>query len=52
MINQQWMKDIADKLGTKHSDLLAVIRSGKKGAKKRTVKRNRHIEKSNLRNDS
>ena len=38
---QTWMKDIADKLGTKHTDLLAVIRAGKKGAKRRTVKHNR-----------
>lgn len=46
----KWMKDIADKLGTKHSDLLAVIRAGKRGAKRRTVKHQRSKAKNSLRN--
>lgn len=48
---EQWMKDVADKLGTKHSDLLAVIRSGKRGAKRRTVKHNRMQLKKNLKKE-
>lgn len=47
---QKWMKDLASKLGTQHSDLLAVIREGKSGAKRRTVKRNRRKAKTELRN--
>lgn len=45
---ENWMKDIANKLGTKHSDLLAVIRAGKKGAKKRTNKHNRQLQNKQL----
>ena len=43
-----WSKAIADALGTKHSDTQAVVRAGKKGAKKRTVKRNRQAAKKDL----
>lgn len=47
---QEWMKEIANKLGIQHSDLLAVIRAGRSGAKRRTVKRNRRKAKTELRN--
>ncbi len=35
-----WHEDIAKQL-SKHSDTIAVVKAGKKGAKKRTSRRNR-----------
>jgi hypothetical protein len=32
----KWHEKIAEELGSHHSDIQAVIRSGKRGAKKRT----------------
>ena len=49
---ENWMKAIADSLGTKHSDLPAVIRAGKSGAKKRTIKRNRREAKKDLKDQA
>lgn len=47
-----WKKDIADQLGTKHSDTEAVIRAGKKGAKKRTSRHNRQKQKTEIKDQS
>ncbi|MFY3741599.1 MAG: hypothetical protein HMLIMOIP_002057 [Candidatus Nitrosomirales archaeon] len=43
----KWYEKIAKELRSKHSDTLAVIRSGKKGAKRRTSRRRRRLEKKN-----
>jgi hypothetical protein len=42
---------VTKKLGSKHSDIQAVIRAGKKGAKHRTAKRNRRLSKLEARAD-
>jgi hypothetical protein len=41
----KWHERIARELKSKHSDTVAVIRSGKRGAKHRTNKRRRQLEK-------
>jgi hypothetical protein len=41
----KWHEKIAQEIGTKHSDTQAVIRSGKKGAKRRTNRRQRRYMK-------
>lgn len=42
----KWHQEIAEKLGSKHSDTQALIRSGKKGAKRRTNRLRRHRERA------
>lgn len=34
-----WQQKIAEEMGSKHSDTVAVVRAGKKGAKKRSNRR-------------
>jgi hypothetical protein len=41
----KWYEEIAIKLNTKHSDTQAVIRSGKRSAKRRTNRHMRQLEK-------
>lgn len=41
-----WHEEIAEQLGSNHSDTISVIRVGKNGAKRRTNRRNRHTAKS------
>jgi len=41
----KWHEKIAKELGSHHSDTQAVVRSGKRGAKKRTNRLERRISK-------
>jgi uncharacterized protein YdaU (DUF1376 family) len=41
----KWHEKIAEALKSKHSDTQAVIRSGKRGAKNRTNRRERRMSK-------
>lgn len=41
----EWHEKIAEELGSHHGDTQAVIRSGKRGAKKRTTRRERRESK-------
>ena len=44
----KWHEEIAYLLGSKHSDTQAVIRAGKKGAKKRSSRLERRKAKKNI----
>lgn len=46
----KWHEEITKQLRSKHSDSLAVIRSGKRGAKKRTNRRKRRLMKKEMKN--
>lgn len=41
----RWHEVIATALGSRHSDTIAVVRTGKRKAKKRTVRRERRRSK-------
>lgn len=42
----KWEDEIAEKLGSRHSDTQALIRSGKKGAKQRTNRLRRRRQRA------
>lgn len=47
-----WHEDTANQMGSHHSDTMAVIREGKRGAKRRTNRRRRQKSKAEVRADN